>query len=79
MNTQHFGKGLKYLGITLFLFISAPILLTMAYKALQAYTSGVPYVLALLFFVVSVILIVFSVYFGFKTFKVLLDAIFEKK
>lgn len=79
MNSPLLGKGFKYLGITLLLFIVAPILLTMAYKAIQVYPSGFKYILALVFLVFCIGLLLYAVYFGFKTFKILLDAIFDKK
>lgn len=71
------GKGLKYLGILVFLFIASPITLTMGFKALDKFKNTPKEYLSYLIIGAAVILIIFTIYFAFKTFQTLLKAIFN--
>ena len=71
------GKGLKYLGILVFLFIASPITLTMGFKALKKFDDTPKEFLSYIILSVAVILIIFTIYFAFKTFQVLLKALFN--
>ena len=73
------GKALIRLGILLLLFIAAPILLTMGFKALDKFIETPEIYLAYLLIFVGAALVLFAIYFAFKTFKVLQDAIFNTK
>jgi hypothetical protein len=71
------GKGLRNLGILVFLFIASPITLTMGFKALKKFENTPKEFLSYIILSVAVILIIFTIYFAFKTFQVLLKALFN--
>ncbi len=72
------GKGLKYLGILIFLFIAAPISLTMGFKALKKFEDTPNEYLSYLILLLAIVLTIFAIYFAFKTFKVIQSALFSK-
>jgi hypothetical protein len=76
-NVNLLGKGLKYLGVLVFLFIAAPISLTMGFKALKKFEDTPNEYLAYLILAGAGILMIFTIFFAFKTFKTLLNAIFN--
>ncbi len=76
-NKRLLEKGLKYLGVLVLLFIASPIALSFSYKALSLYKEGQQYVIAMIFLVLSCLLTIFTIYFAFKTFKIILKAIFD--
>ena len=71
-------KSLKKLVILLGLLIFSPISLNVAFKALRIYKTAPKIYIAYILLVLSILLILYAVYFGFKTFKGILDAIFNK-
>ena len=73
------GKALKQLGVLVLLFILSPISLTIAFKALNRFTEYPKYFFAYAILLVSLLLIIFTIIFAFKTFKILLKAIFDTK
>lgn len=73
------GKGLKYLGFLVLLFILSPITLTIGFKALTKFENTPKMYLAYILLFVGVALIIFTIYFAFKTFKIILDALFQNK
>ncbi|WP_158838397.1 DUF6095 family protein [Polaribacter sp. L3A8] len=76
-NLDLLGKGLKYLGLLIFLFIASPITLTMGFKALKKFKDTPQEYISYLLLVFAAILIIFTIYFAFKTFNILLKAIFN--
>lgn len=78
-NNKLLEKGLKYLGVLVLLFIISPISLSFSYKALSIYKEGYQYMIALTFLILSCLLIIFTVFFAFRTFKIILNAIFDSK
>lgn len=76
-NLNLLGKGLKYLGILILLFIASPITLTMGYKALSKFKDTPKEYLSYILLFVAVVLIIFTIYFAFKTFSILLKALFN--
>lgn len=72
------GKGLIRLGILLLLFIASPIVITMGFKALDKFTETPENYLAYLLVAIGCILLIYSIYFAFKTFAVLQKSIFNK-
>jgi zinc transporter ZupT len=76
-NVNLLGKGLKYLGVLVFLFIAAPVSLTMGFKALKKFKDTPNEFLSYLIVAAAGILIVFTIFFAFKTFRILLKAIFS--
>lgn len=71
------GKGLRNLGILIFLFIVSPFSLTMGFKAFNRFKDTPKMFLSYIILIVSSILIIFTIYFAFKTFKILLKALFN--
>ena len=76
-NVNLLGKGLKYLGLLVFLFIASPISLTMGFKALKKFENTPKEYLSYIIIIAAGILIIFTIFFAFKTFKILLKAIFN--
>jgi len=71
------GKGLKRLGILVLLLIVSPLVLTMAFKALKKFTESPEIFIAYLLIALGGALIIFTIVFAFKTFRVLLNAFFQ--
>ena len=76
-NVNLLAKGLKYLGILVFLFIASPISLTMGFKALKRFENTPKEMLSYTIIAAAGILIIFTIFFAFKTFQILLKAIFN--
>jgi len=76
-NINLLGKGLKYLAILLLLFIASPISLTVGFKALKKFKNTPKEMLSYLILGAAAVLIIFTIFFAFKTFKILLNAIFN--
>ncbi|WP_298765961.1 DUF6095 family protein [uncultured Polaribacter sp.] len=76
-NTNLLAKGLKNLAILVGLFIAAPLTLTMAFKALKKFENTPKEYISYMLLAVAGLLIIFTIYFAFKTFQVLLKAIFN--
>lgn len=76
-NKKLLEKGLKHLGVLVLLFIASPIALSLSYKALSLYKDGNQYVFTVIFLILSGLLTLFTVFFAFKTFKIILNAIFD--
>ena len=70
-------KGLKQLGLLLFLLIAAPICLTLSFKALFFYKEGLEHTMSIIFLVISSILMLFALFYAFKTFRTLLNSLFQ--
>lgn len=71
------GKGLIKLGILVFLFIASPIVLTMGFKALDKFTETPKLYFAYLIIVIGFSLLIYTIYFAYKAFQILLKAIFN--
>ncbi|ARV14572.1 DUF6095 family protein [Polaribacter sp. SA4-12] len=76
-NLDLLGKGLKYLGLLVFLFFASPITLTMGFKALKKFENTPKEYISYILLSVAVFLIIFTIYFAFKTFQILLKALFN--
>ena len=77
INQDLAAKGFRKLLILVGLLIASPLLLTLSFKALKIYKEGTLFFISIVGVVVSSILIFFTLYFAFKTFKILLDALFS--
>lgn len=77
-NVNLLGKGLKYLGLLLFLFIASPITLTIGFKALKKFENTPKEYLSYLILGFAIVLTIFTIYFAFKAFKTIQDAFFSK-
>ena len=76
-NINLLGKGLKYLALLLLLFIASPVSLTVGFKALKKFENTPKEMLSYLILGAAAVLIIFTIFFAFKTFKILLNAIFN--
>ena len=76
-NMNLLAKGLKHLGFLLLLFIASPISLTMGFKALKKFENTPQEALSYAIIVAAGILVIFTIFFAFKTFSILLKAIFN--
>ena len=77
-DTNLLGKGLIRLGVLVFFFIISPISITMSFKALNKFKEAPKVYFAYAFICLSCLLVIFTVYFAFKTFGILQKAIFNK-
>ena len=73
-----YEKPFKRFLILISLFIISPIVLNIAFKALKIYKKSPENIIAYVLLLFGICLIIYTVYFGFKTFKILLDTIFRK-
>ena len=78
-NFNILGKGLRQLGILVFLLIASPILLSMAFKAIRIFKEGIQYAFSIAFLVVSGLLILFTIFYAFRTFRTILSSLFQEK
>jgi len=79
INQDLLAKGFRNLLILLGLLIASPLLLTLSFKALKLYKGGYLFYFSILGIVLSAILTFFTLFFAFKTFKTLIDALFSEK
>ena len=77
INQDLAAKVFRKLLILVGLLIASPLLLTVSFKALKLYKEGSLFYISIAGVVLSSILIFFTLYFAFKTFKTLLDALFS--
>ena len=77
-DTNLLGKGLIRLGILVLLFIVSPIIITMSFKAFDEFTEAPKIYIAYFIFVLGCALIIFTIYYAFKTFGIIKKAIFNK-
>lgn len=73
------GKGLIRLGVLLLLFIASPIIITMGFKAIDKFTEAPKLYLAYVLIASGCLLLIYTIYFAFKTFKVISNSIFNSK
>lgn len=79
INQDLAANGLQKLLILLGLLIASPLLLTLSFKVLKLYKEGTLFYISILGVILSSLLIIFTLFFAFKTFKTLLDALFSDK
>ncbi|MDP5105404.1 DUF6095 family protein [uncultured Polaribacter sp.] len=73
------GKSLIRLGILVFLFIITPITITMAFKALDKFTAAPEIYFAYALIIAAIVALIFTIFYAFKTFSILKNAIFGSK
>lgn len=79
INQDLAAKGFRKLLILLGLLIASPLLLTISFKALKIYKEGYLFYISVTGIVLSSILTFFTLFFAFKTFKTLIDALFSER
>ena len=78
INQDLAAKGFRKLLILLGLLIASPLLLTISFKAIKIYKEGYLFYVCILGIVLTAILTFFTLFFAFKTFKTLIDALFSE-
>ncbi|CAM1367266.1 conserved hypothetical protein [Tenacibaculum sediminilitoris] len=73
-----FETGIKKLLVFLGLLILSPLILSIAFKALRIFKEAPKIFIAYGLLAIGILLVLFTVYFGFKAFKTILDYIFSK-
>ncbi|WP_088324896.1 DUF6095 family protein [Polaribacter tangerinus] len=76
-NYKLLGKGLRNLGILIFLLAATPLCINVSFKAMKEYKNSSNEYISYIFVIVSIILLIFTFYFAFKTIRMLLKAIFN--
>lgn len=76
--TTTFDKIVKRFLILLGLLIISPIVLSFGFKALRIFTESPKNYIAYALLTLGGFLILFTVYYGFKTIKAFLDKLFQK-
>jgi len=64
--------------ILLGLLILSPILLSLGFKSLKTYTELPKSLISYSLLTIGILLILFTIYFGFKTIRLFLDTLFRK-
>lgn len=73
-----FDKVVKKFLILLGLLILSPITLNLGFKAIRVFTESPKIYIAYFLLALGISLILFTVFFGFKTIKAFLDNLFQK-
>jgi len=76
IDTNLLNKGFKRLFFLVFLLIVSPLTLNVGFKALNAYSEESLWI-AYGIIGIAALLIITTIIIGFKTFKILLDALFN--
>ena len=76
--SKTFDTVVKKFVFLLGLLILSPIVLSLGFKALKIYTENPKNYIAYALLTLGTFLILFTVYFGFKTIKAFLDYLFQK-
>ncbi|WP_272149838.1 DUF6095 family protein [Tenacibaculum aiptasiae] len=76
--TTTFDKVVKRFLILLGLLIVSPIVLSIGFKALRVFTESPKNYIAYILLTLGGFLILFTVYYGFRTIKAFLDNLFQK-
>ncbi|MFY7669655.1 hypothetical protein ACOSP6_01070 [Tenacibaculum sp. MEBiC06402] len=78
MTEKTYDKPIKNFLILLLLLMVSPLLLSLAFRMVRTYKEMLMALIGYTLLVISIFLILFTVYFGFKSFKTLLNYLFEK-
>lgn len=78
MNKPTTDTVVKKFLILLALLTISPLTISFAFKALRIFTMSPNIYIAYILLALGIFLILFTVYYGFKTIKALLDAIFSR-
>lgn len=76
-DTTLLGKGLIRLGVLVLLFIASPVIITIGFKAFKKFTEAPKSYIAYALIIIGFALIIFTIYFAFKTFKIISNSIFN--
>lgn len=79
VDTRLIEKGVYKLMVLLVLLIISPLILNISFKVIKRYTDYPEVCFAYTLLALGIFLILFTVYFAFKTFKTFLDALFNNQ
>lgn len=74
-----YEKVIKKFLILLGLLFTSPIIFNIALKAKKIYTEGIGVYISYVLLVIGALLLIFTVYFGFKTIQTFLNTLFRDK
>ncbi len=77
MSDKSYEKPVKKFLKLLSLLIISPLVLSLAFRAQRNFHEMPKVLIAYVLLVLGILLVLYTVYFGFKTFKSLLDVLFE--
>ncbi|AUC14591.1 hypothetical protein BTO06_05320 [Tenacibaculum sp. SZ-18] len=78
MSEKAYDKPIKNFLILLLLLMVSPLLLSLSFRMLRTFKEMPKILIAYIVLGISIFLVLFTVYFGFKSFKTLLNYLFEK-
>lgn len=78
MKTHSYEKVIKQFLILLLLLFTSPVILSVALKAKRIYVDDSNFFIGYILLGIACILLIFTVFYGFKTFKTLRKTIFEE-
>ncbi|WP_143569719.1 DUF6095 family protein [Tenacibaculum agarivorans] len=78
-NNTSAEKTIKKFLILLLLLMTSPIVLSLGFRAQRTFTKMPEIIISYIVLIIGLFLTSFTVYFGFKTFKSLLNTLFDKK
>ncbi|CAM1344674.1 DUF6095 family protein [Tenacibaculum amylolyticum] len=76
--SKSYEKTVKKFLILLLLLIVSPLILSLAFKAQRIYTTYPETIIFYILLALGILLILYTVYFGFKTFQSFLNILFNK-
>lgn len=74
-----YEKVIKKFLILLGLLFISPIFFSIALKAKRVYTEGIGMYISIFLIIIGGCLLLFAIYFGFRTFQLLLNTIFREE
>ncbi|CAL2075444.1 conserved protein of unknown function [Tenacibaculum sp. 190524A05c] len=77
MSEKSYDKPVKKFLILLFLLTASPLMLSLAFRSLKTFKDMPKVLIAYGLLVVALILILYTVYFGFKAFQTVLNYLFD--
>ncbi len=77
MTEKSYDKPIKNFLFLLGLLIISPLMLSLAFRALRTFKEMPKALFGYALLIVAVCLILFTIYFGFKAFKILLNYLFD--
>ncbi len=77
MSNKSYEKPVKKFLVLLSLLVISPVVLSLAFRALRSFHEIPKIIIAYILLILGILLVLYTVYFGFKTFKSLLDTLFD--
>lgn len=78
MTEKSYDKPFRNFLILLLLLMVSPLLLSLAFRMINTFKERPMVIISYVLLITSILLILYTVYFGFKAFRTLLNYLFEK-